>query len=101
MAWYDDNKRLTYVNSYSSEKDAMKEAERAAKKGWAPQGAASTDGHLNFGRTVGKSATFAVIGTALLGPVGLLGAALGGSRTKGKITLTYVRSPQWLADHVK
>jgi hypothetical protein len=52
MAWYDDKSKLTHVDTYKSEKDASKDAEKAAKKGWMPQGTTATDGHVNVGRTV-------------------------------------------------
>jgi hypothetical protein len=90
MAWYDDNQKLSHVATYKNDKDAAKEADKAAKKGWMPQGATATDGHINLGRTV--------TGAVLTGGLTLL---LGGSRSKGKITLTYVRTPEWLAKHKK
>ena len=87
MAWYDDKNRLTYVATYKKEEDAAEDVEEAAKKGWMPQGATATDGHINVGRTV--------TGAALTGGLSLL---IGGSRSKGKFTITYVRTPDWLEE---
>jgi hypothetical protein len=88
MAWYDNNSKLSHVETYKNEKDASKDAEKAAKKGWMPQGTTATDGHINVGRTV--------TGAVLTGGLSLL---IGGSRSKGKITLSYVRTPGWLEEH--
>lgn len=71
--------------TYKNEKDAAKEVDKAAKKGWMPQGTTATDGHINVGRTV--------TGAVLTGGLNLL---IGGSRSKGKVTITYVRTPEWL-----
>jgi hypothetical protein len=49
------------------------------------QGVAATDEHINVGCTALKAFLFA--------PLLITGA----SRTKGNITMTYVRSPEWLA----
>ena len=90
MAWYDDKNKLSYVASYKNDKDATKEADKAAKRGWMPQGATATDGHINVGRTV--------TGAVLTGGLSLL---IGGSRSKGKVTITYVRTPDWLEKNKK
>jgi hypothetical protein len=71
--------------TYKKEKDATREVDEAAKKGWMPQGGTATDGHINVGRTV--------TGTVLTGGLYLL---IGGSRSKGMLTITYVRTPDWL-----
>ena len=84
MAWYDDKKRLTHVATYKNSKAAAKEADRAAKKGWMPQGSDTTDGHINVGRTTLKIAA-----------LGLPFLITGATRSKGRITLTYVRTPEW------
>lgn len=84
--WYRDESATTHVAAYKNEKDANKEAGLAAKKGWMPQGSSTTDGNFNVG--AGLGAAF------LLGPIGLLAAA---NKTGGKINVTYVRTPEWLA----
>ena len=89
-AWYQDAKRLTYVPTYKKDKDAQKEMEAAAQHGWMPQGTAATEGHINFGRTLMKG--------ALTGGIGLM---TGASRSKGKITITFVRTPEWTARQKK
>ncbi|VVB64859.1 Uncharacterised protein [uncultured archaeon] len=90
MAWYDDKNKLSYVAIYKNDKDAAKEADKAAKKGWMPQGTTATDGHINLGRTV--------TGAVLTGGLSLL---IGGSRSKGKVTISYVRTPEWLEKNKK
>jgi len=89
MAWYDDVSKLSHVATYKNEKDATKEAEKASKKGWVPSGTGATDGHINLGRTVA--------GAALTGGLSLL---FGGSRSKGKVTITYTRDQEWLAKRI-
>ena len=79
---------MTHVAAYKNVKDANKEAVLAAKKGWMPQGSSTTDGNYNVG--AGLGAAF------FLGPIGLLAAA---NKTGGKINVTYVRTPEWLAVH--
>jgi hypothetical protein len=86
VAWYDDESRLTYVATFDNPKKASDEADRAARKGWMPQGTAATDGHVNVGRTTLKVLTLGV-------PFLITGA----SRSTGKITLTFVRTPEWLS----
>lgn len=80
MAWYDDKKKTVYVATYKNEKDMRKEVEAASKKGWVPQGTAATDGHVNVGRTTLRVMT----------GVGLM---FGASRTKGNLTITFIRDP--------
>jgi hypothetical protein len=86
--WYNDDTKLTYVASYNSVEEASSETNRAAKKGWIPQGTSATDGHINVGRTA--------TGAVLTGGLTLL---VGGSRSKGKVTITYTRTPGWLEEH--
>jgi hypothetical protein len=86
MAWYDDENDLAHVATYKNDKDASRDAQNAARKGWMPQGTAATEGHVNVGRTALK--VFAL---------GLPFLVTGASRTKGKVTLTFVRTPEWLA----
>lgn len=88
MAWYDDKKALTHVETYNNDKDASKDAERAAQKGWMPQETTASAGHVNAGRTAMK---WMIPG----------GVFFGASRTGGKLTLTYMRTPDWLAANKK
>ncbi|GAB6265496.1 MAG: hypothetical protein STSR0001_09410 [Methanothrix sp.] len=86
--WYRDATAMTHIASYSNVNDANKEANLAAQKGWMPQGSSTTDGNYNIGAGLGSA--------FVLGPIGLLAAA---NKTGGKITITYVRTPGWLASH--
>ena len=89
--WYEDKIKTSHIVSYNNEEQASLEAEKAAMKGWIPQGTSATDGHINVGRTVAR--------TLLTGGIGL---AIGGaSRTKGKVTITYIRTPEWLTSNNK
>jgi hypothetical protein len=86
VAWYDDPSRLTYVATYKNPTEASRDADRAARHGWSPQATAATEGHVNVGRTTLKVLT-----------LGLPFLVTGASRTKGQITITFVRTPEWLA----
>ncbi len=85
IPWYGDDRKMSYVASYDSVEKATAEANAAAQYGWMPQGTSTTDGHSDLG-TIGRS-------VFLLGGLGLLTA---GSRSKGKVTITYVRTQEWL-----
>jgi hypothetical protein len=89
--WYEDNNKLSNVVTYDNENHASIDANRAAKRGWKVLGSSATDGHFNVGRTLAK--------TVLTGGVGLM--LSGASRTKGKFTITYERTPEWLASNNK
>jgi hypothetical protein len=89
--WYEDNKKLSNVLTYDSEEQASIDANKAIKRGWMPQSTFAIDNHINVGRTVAK--------TTLTGGVGL--AVLGASRTTGKVSIIYVRTPEWLKSHKK
>jgi len=88
--WYDNNKSLIHVATYNGTSDATREAEQAVQKGWMPQGTAATEGHINVGRTMAQ--------VELLGVGSLL---FGSSRTKGKIIITYCRTPVWFTEQEK
>lgn len=66
----------------------QREVEAAAQHGWMIQGQAGTAGHVNVGRTVTKA--------VLTGGLGLM---TGASRSKDKMTFTFVRTPEWLAQN--
>ena len=86
--WYQDVTKRAHVETYQKDKIMQKEVEMAAQYGWMPQTSAGVGGHINVGRT----ATAA----ALTGGVSLL---FGASRSKDKMTITYVRTPDWLAQN--
>jgi hypothetical protein len=81
--WYEDNSKLSHIESYESEEQASIDVDGAAKKGWKALGSSATDGHINIGRTLARGLIF------------------GAHRTKGTITITYDRTPEWLASHNK
>ncbi len=86
--WYTDSSRLTYIGTYTDDNQLQREVESAALNGWFVQSTAGTGGHVNVGRT----ATVA----ALTGGVSLL---FGASRSKDKITVTFGRTSEWIAQH--
>lgn len=86
--WYHNPTARTYVGVYTNEKQMQREVQAAGQHGWIPQTSAATASHINVGRTAVK--------VALLGPISLI---TGASRSKEKMTLTFVRSQEWLAQH--
>lgn len=85
MAWYDDQKNTVHVAVYDREKDLRREVEAASRKGWEVQTTAGIGGHINVRRTTARVVT--------------MGFLLGGaSRSKDKITVTFTRDPNWLAE---
>ena len=56
--WYEDNSKLSHIESYESEEQASIDANRAAMKGWMPQSTSATDGHINIGRTLARGLIF-------------------------------------------
>ena len=86
--WYCSPGLLTYVATYTKEKAMQREVQTAGQYGWMPQTSAGVAGHINVGRT----ATAA----ALTGGASLL---FGASRSRDKIVLTFVRTPEWLAQN--
>jgi len=78
VKWYKNKKLRVHTVAYRNEREASKEANIAAKYGWVPQGTAVTDGHINVARSLLRVA----VGVGLIG---------GPSRTKGRVTITYVR----------
>jgi hypothetical protein len=84
--WYHDARALTHVSEYTDLKRMQKEVEAAASYGWVPQAQATQHGKFSAGK--------ALVGDMVLGPVGLLAGAIG---NKGKITVTFIRTSQWLA----
>ena len=86
--WYHDLKALTHIVTYTDEKTMQREVEAAAQHGWMPQGTTAIGSHINVGRTVTAA--------ALSGGVSLL---FGASRSKKEITITFVRTSEWLAQN--
>ena len=87
-SWYHDPTRLTYIATYTNEKEMQKEVEAAAQFGWLPQGTTATGSHINVGRTMTKF--------VLTGGIGMM---TGASRSKDKITITFLRTPEWMAQN--
>lgn len=73
--WYQDNKLRTYVTTYESSKEMSKESAEAGQYGWIPQSTISTAGHFKRSFWIGLA------------------------NSKDKITITYVRTPEWLSQN--
>lgn len=86
--WYQDVTKRAHVETYQKDKVMQKDVETAAQYGWIPQTSAGIGGHINVGRTFAAA--------SLTGGASLL---LGASRSKDKMTITYVRTPEWLAQN--
>jgi hypothetical protein len=86
--WYQDITKRAHVETYQGEKIMQKEVEMAVQYGWTPQTSAGIGGHV--------SAAKIIAGGMLLGGIGALAGA---GRSKDKITITYVRTPEWLAQN--
>lgn len=89
--WYQDITKRTHVETYTNQKAMQKEVEQAAQHGWIPQTSAGIGGHVNAGKMVA--------GAILTAPIGGVGALWGTKRTKDQITMTFIRTPEWLAQH--
>lgn len=83
--WYHNIQVMTHVATYTNQKQMQKEVEASAHFGWMPQNTAAQNGKFSAGK--------ALAGGVSLGPVGLLAGAVG---NKDKITITFVRTPQWI-----
>lgn len=86
--WYQNITKRAHAATYTNQRVMQHEVEKAAQYGWIPQTSAGIGSHINVGRT----ATAAV----LTGGVSLL---FGASRSKDKMTITYIRTPEWLAQN--
>lgn len=73
--WYQDNKLRTYIVTYDDPKQMSKESAEAGQYGWIPQNTISTAGHFKRSFWIGLA------------------------NSKDKITITYVRTPEWLAQN--
>jgi len=71
--WYQDGKLRTYIVTYENQKEMSKESAEAGQYGWIPQSTISTAGHFKRSFWIGLA------------------------NSKDKITITYVRTPEWLA----
>lgn len=81
MAWYDDQNKTEFVGTYASEKQLQWDVEAARRRGWVVQVPISEqDGEAVIGG--GPSEPGAGAATA----------------TKGRITVTFVRAEDWLAN---
>jgi hypothetical protein len=83
MAWYDDKKKTTHVAQYKDAEAAEHEQREAAVKGWVARETTSAPGRVAVGRAITKGLFTA--GAGLL---------KGRPRKEGKVTVTYVRTPE-------
>ncbi len=88
LHWYKDVTKRAHVETYQKDKVMQKEVEIAVQYGWVPQTSAGIGGHV--------SAAKIIAGGMLLGGIGALAGA---GRSKDKITITFVRTPEWLAQN--
>ncbi len=86
--WYHDETKLTHIETYETEKDVQRDVESAYQHGWQIQGQIAQVGQISGSKIIA--------GAILAGPVG---AMIGAIRGKGKITITFVRSSEWIAQH--
>lgn len=68
------------VRTYKSEKEFEKDAQKRLNSGWRMEGQTATKGHVSIARTLVKS-------NLALG----LGLLTGFSRTRDKVTVTWIR----------
>lgn len=88
-AWYESPTALTHVATYTDAEQMQREMEQAYQRGWMMQGQSAIDGQ--------SSATKVLGGAIVAGPLGaLMGAA---SKSKGQTTVTFVRTPEWMASN--
>lgn len=88
--WWEDTTRLTYIATYTNEKQLRLEIEQAYQHGWIIQDQSGQSGQISAAKVIG--------GAILAGP---LGAMVGAIRSKGKTTITFVRSDEWRAAHLQ
>jgi hypothetical protein len=89
--WYQNRKLVTYIATYTDQRHMEREVREAGRYGWIPQGMASTAGHRSAGKMI--------VGAALTVPIGGIGALWGAKRSKDKMTVTFIRTPGWLAQN--
>jgi len=80
IPWYELPDSVIAIRPYQSPDLATTDANLAAPFGWSIQSVTTSDGHVNIGRTV--------TGAVFTGGLSLL---VGGSRTKGNVTVTFIR----------
>lgn len=83
MAWYDDQTKTEFVGTYANEKQMQWDVDAAKRRGWAVQG---------------FSAGNPEVSEAVIGAEGGSAPPFGGAaRGKARITVTFVREADWLA----
>ena len=75
MAWYDDRTKTEFVGTYATDRQYQWDAAAAAKRGWSVQSVDDGSGHV-----IGEDPEEAK------------------ARQKSRITVTYVRDPDWIAN---
>lgn len=88
VPWYASQFLRAYVGVYTKPKDMQSDLAQAALNGWQVQGQSAVAGSRSVGAMVA--------GDLIAGPLGAL--AMSG-KSKDKTTLTFVRTPEWLAAH--
>jgi len=88
VPWYRSQIARSHVGVYTNQQQMQSEMAQATLNGWQVQGQSAVGGSRSVGAMVA--------GDILAGPLGAL--AMSG-RSKDKTTLTFVRTPEWLAAH--
>lgn len=86
--WYFDPRATTHIEEYTNLKKMQREVEAASRNGWTLQQQSGVPGKVSVAKIIA--------GDLLFGPVGAL---MGAGRSKDKTTLTFVRTPEWIAAH--
>lgn len=88
VRWFADDRQRTHIGVYTDMQAAQYELENAVGHGWMIQGQSAIAGKVSAAKIIAGGFLF-----------GTLGALAGSRRSKDTITLTFVRTPEWLAAH--
>jgi hypothetical protein len=93
--WYEDPSLRAHVETYSSkeQKKMQKNVELFSRYGWVPQNQTAQSGHHSAKKMIGGAIVAGVLTAGVAAP---LGALAGAGRSKDSITITFVRSQEWL-----
>jgi hypothetical protein len=84
MPWYTNDKEVAHTQTYANRTKASEEAQKAAAHGW---------------RIEGEKPYTPAVEDRLLESGGGPFAAVVGMRQPGEVTVTFVRTDEWMAAH--